>query len=289
MAKKGRIVLIIVVALFLLAAAVAASYVLIQRFRPAPIAEPDEDEIVVKTSVLVLTSDLSLGDRIKESDVQLVDAPVDIVPRNAITQLDEAVDKIIKSDLVQGEILLSSNLANPTMENNDLAFILSEDHVLMAFPADDLMSIESMIERGDIIDIFATFDQEIETVGEVPTTEDEEQEPETRTFTVDTLQKVSVTALVLEVIGEEENNAQAGTPLDFENQEQTEETPDPETRIRAYLLALPPQEALILKHLKDTGAIFDIVLRAPTSRVQFDLTPVTAEYIIELYGLEILP
>jgi hypothetical protein len=98
-----------------------------------------------------------------------------------------------------------------------------------------------------------------------------------------------VTALVLEVINEEDNNGQANSPLNLEGEAQTEETPKPETRIRAYLLALPPQEALILKHLKDTGAIFDIVLRSPTSRAQFDLTPVTAEYIIELYGLEILP
>ena len=287
MAKKGRIVIIVVIALVLLAVAVFTSYLLLQRFRPAPVAEAEEEEIVVKTSVVVLTRDLSLGDLIKDNDIQLVEAPVDIVPRNAVTRLDEAVDRIVKSDLVQGEILLSSNLANPTMENNDLAFILSEDHVLMAFPADDLMSTESMIERGDIIDIFATFDQEIETVGEVPTTEGEEQEPETRTFTVDTLQKVSVTALVLEVIGEEENTGNA--PLDLGAGEEAEEAPEPETRIRAYLLALPPQEALTLKHLKDTGAIFDIVLRSPTSREQFDLTPVTAEYIIELYGLEILP
>jgi hypothetical protein len=69
----------------------------------------------------------------------------------------------------------------------------------------------------------------------------------------------------------------------------TQPTPAPETRIRAYLLALNPQDALILKHLKDIGAIFDFVLRAPTSTVQFELTSVTEEYIIEFYGLEILP
>jgi hypothetical protein len=59
--------------------------------------------------------------------------------------------------------------------------------------------------------------------------------------------------------------------------------------INAILLALNPQDALVLKHLKDTGAIFDIVLRSPTSELQFDLTPVTEQYIIEFYGLEILP
>ena len=108
-------------------------------------------------------------------------------------------------------------------------------------------------------------------------------EPEMRTFTVDSFQRLSVTAIVLEIIDAEGNT----TPL----QGQAQEDPDApvETRIRAYLLALDPQDALVLKHLKDTEAIFDIVLRNPTSTAQFDLTPVTEEYIIELYGLEILP
>ena len=59
--------------------------------------------------------------------------------------------------------------------------------------------------------------------------------------------------------------------------------------VQAYLVALDPQDALIIKWLKDIGAIFDFVLRAPTSTGQFQITPVTAEFIKELYGLELLP
>ena len=54
----------------------------------------------------------------------------------------------------------------------------------------------------------------------------------------------------------------------------------------ALLLALDPQDALVLKHLRDTGAIFDFVLRSPTSNVLFDLEPVTADYLVDLFGLE---
>jgi hypothetical protein len=52
---------------------------------------------------------------------------------------------------------------------------------------------------------------------------------------------------------------------------------------------LDPQDALILKHLKDIGAIFDIVVRAPTSTVQFELDTVTDKFLVELYNLDILP
>jgi len=42
----------------------------------------------------------------------------------------------------------------------------------------------------------------------------------------------------------------------------------------------------VLKHLKDSGAIFDFVLRSPTSNLLFELEPVTEDYLIDLFGLE---
>jgi pilus assembly protein CpaB len=245
------------------------------------------EEEVIETTVVVLTRDLSLGDRIEEGDVSLSDVPVEIAPRNVLTTVEEAIGKIVKTDLVQGEMLLLHNLADPTNNNKDLSFILSDDHVLLAFPASDLMSVHSMVQRGDIVDIFATFTQEVEEAGATNAVTGEEEEPETRTFTLDSLQKVTVTAMVLQII-ETEDNANP-TPLQGEGGEEQQPAPEPDTRALAYLLALDPQDALLLKHLKDTGAIFDLVLRAPTSTVEFDLTPVTEEYIVEYYGLEILP
>ena len=277
MLNKNKVVYIIIVGLILVAIGIFASFNLIQRFQ-ANQAPAASEGYTVKTTVVVVTRDLALGDTIAGTDVELASVPVEIAPRTAIANLKEAVGKIIKTDLVQGEMVLSHNLADPTNNNNDLSFILSEDHVLMAFPAVDLMSREGMVQRGDIVDIFATFRQKVKTVGEITNTNGEPQEPEMRTFTVDSLQKVGVTAMVLEVIDKD-------TDTDIMQEENNQAA----SRIRAYLLALNPRDALILKHLKDTGAVFDIVLRAPTSTIQFDLTPVTEEYIIEFYGLEILP
>jgi len=282
LSKKTKTIFIIIAGIILVLAGIFASYLLIQRFQGEQEPAVVEEE-TVKTAVVVLTRDLSLGDSITSADIELAIVPVDIVPRNAITDLEEVVGKFVKTDLVQGEMILDHNLADPTNVNHDLSFILSDDHVLMAFPAEDLMSRENIIQRGDIVDIFATFQQEVKTVGEITTT-GESEEPQMRTFTLDALQKVEVTALVLEVIQDEQKTA---APLEGEVAQET--APRSSARIRAYLFALTPQDALILKHLKDTGAKFDIVLRAPTSTVQFELTPVTEEYIIEFYGLEILP
>ena len=280
--KTKAIIIIIVLGFILVTIGVFASFLLIQRFQTqqTPTAS---DEFTVKTSVVVVTRDLHLGDTIIRTDVELVSVPVEMAPRTAIVTVEEALGKIVKTDLVQGEMLLSHNLADPTNQICDLGFILSDEHVLLAFPGDDLMSREGIVQRGDIVDIFATFQQKVKQIGEVTTEESEPQEPQTRTFTVDSLQRVGVTALVLDVI--EQDNQQGNLMQDQEAQP----APASRPRIKAYLLALNPQDALILKHLKDTEAIFDIVLRAPTSTGQFDLTPVTEDYIIEFYGLEIIP
>lgn len=280
MSKKVKLGFLVVAGLILVAIGVFASFLLLQRFQAsqAPTAVVED---VVKTNVVILSRDLNLGDRIQVGDVDLVSVPVEIVPRNAVTTVEEVLDKIVKTNLIQGEMLLAHNLANPTNNNRDLSFILGDDHVLMAFPAEDLMSRESMVQRGDLVDIFATFYEEIKT-GDNITFTDEENEPELRPFTVDVMQKVSLTALVMDVIEME------GDPQLLQG-DGNQEAASTRINIRAFLLALTPQDALVLKHLKDTGAIFDLVLRAPTSTIQFDLTPVTEEYIIEFYGLEILP
>jgi pilus assembly protein CpaB len=270
---KTKAVLIVVGGLILVAIGIFASVLLIQRFQANQLPA-SAVENTVKTSVVVVTRDLFLGARIAATDVKLVSVPVENAPRDAITVLEEVVGKIIKSDLVQGEMVLSHNLADPTNVNKDLSFILDEDHVMMAFPGDDLMSRQSMVQRGDVVDIFASFAVAVQPVGASTSTTNtgEAQGPVIRTYTVDSLQKVSITAMVLEVVAEGNDTA-----------------PNRGSRILAYLLALNPQDALVLKHLKDTGAIFDLVLRAPTSRAKFDLTPVTEQYIIEYYGLNILP
>jgi len=285
LSNKIKALLIILAGVILVGVGVFASYLLIQRFQ-AQQAPPTAQEEIIKTDVVVVTRDLFLGDTLAEGDLEIASVPVEVAPRNAVTDTAEAVGRIIKTDLVQGEMLLTHNLADPTNKNGDLSFILADDHVLFAFSPGDLMTQEDLVQRGDIVDIFATFEQEIEAEeGEIDPETGEPVEPEMRTFTLDSFQRIDVTALVVDIIEEE----QGGGGAELLPGQTAAGDPVQNVNVRAYLLALNPQDALILKHMKDTGAVFDIVLRAPTSTLEFELTPVTEEFIIEFYGLDILP
>jgi pilus assembly protein CpaB len=284
LSNKIKALLIILAGVILVGVGVFASYLLIQRFQAQQAPEVVQEEIV-RTDVVAVTRDLFLGDTLMEGDLEVISVPVEVVPRNAVAAVEDAVGKFIKTDMVQGEMLLTHNLADPTNKNGDLSFILADDHVLFAFSPGDLMTQEDMVQRGDIVDIFATFQQEIEQEDEIDPETGEPVEPETRTFTLDSLGRIDVTALVVDIIEEE----QGGGGAELLPGQTAAGDPVQNVNVRAYLLALNPQDALILKHMKDTGAVFDIVLRAPTSTLEFELTPVTEEFIIEFYGLDILP
>lgn len=244
------------------------------------VQRPEEETVVediILAQIVIANRDLPLGTLLTEEDLTIQLVPVEFTARDPIGAIADAAGKILKVDLVRGEMIFSHNLADPTAVTHDIAYILSETHVLVAVPPTDLMSREAVIRRGDIVDLYATIQTEIQTLDETNNTET----TVTETITFDAMQRLDITAMVVDIITEDQSTQAEGN--------EDESLPRQNIDIKAYLLAMDPQNALVIKYLKDVGAIFDFVLRAPTSTAEFDLTPVTAEYLRELYGLEILP
>jgi pilus assembly protein CpaB len=237
--------------------------------------------------VVVATHDLTLGSVLSEADLREVEVPLGLAPRGVLTQTSEGVGRMITQDILGGEMVMSQHLADPTNKNRDLAFILQDNEVLMAFPVVDLMGQLEMLARGDRVDILITIEQEVRVPEEGPTLTLETPEPETKTFTLDAMQRVEITATIVEVSSTNQGGSQGAQTVNEQGTPVPTPTPAPSERNTvALLLALDPQDALILKHLKDTGAIFDLVLRSPTSNLVFELEPVTPEYLVDLFGLE---
>ena len=262
----------------------AISRIVRQSFAPLPAPTPIQ---VLTTQVVVTSRDIALGEVLNEEDLLLVEMERDDVPRNALDAVELALGRITTVHLIEGEMVLSHHLADPSNVNHDVGYIIENDQVLMAFPASDLMSSLSILQRGDTVDLLVSSSQNVPEVQIGPDGEPIEAIPGveentvTRLFSFDVLQKIKISAIVAEVITTDENAEQAseGGP---------QPTPRPQDlRVRAYLLALNPQDALILKNLLDSGAIFDIVLRSPTSSELFDIIPVTSEYLIERFQLEV--
>lgn len=245
----------------------------------APPAQPTP-VVEATTNILITTHDLAVGAVLNREDVQLATIPVSLVPRDALLTIESAMGKITMVHLITGEMVLQHHLADPTNVSHDIGYILTDNQVLMAFPASDLMSGLGVLQRGDNVDIFATMTMEVSptvtTAGIGTTTEG--QQPISRLFTFDAFQRIQITAIVADVIAESSPTV-VGEP---------QPTPNPaDIRVRAYLLALDAQDALVLKNMRDVGANFDFVLRSPTSNQLFEVSPVTEEYLIQRFELQI--
>jgi pilus assembly protein CpaB len=241
-----------------------------------------------KFMVAFANNDIAEGMVLTAEDVTLAEIPVQFAPRDVVTDLNSAVGRISKTDLVEGEMILEHNLVNLTGEAFDIAYVLDENHVLMAVAATDLMSRLSVIKRGDIVDILVTYQAKLTPVSAVEggtgtdtgtdttTAPTDETKIPGQAVTFTALQKLNITGIIVQVIKEEGADPAAAPTRS-------------QTVVEAYLIALAPQDALVLKYIRDAGGNFDFVIRAPTSTGQFELTPVTARYIKELYGLDLLP
>ena len=259
-----------------------------------PIINPSLPETIIVTPVtdrvLVTTRSLPMGIVLAYEDLVIKDVPVELAPLTRLNDVNAAVGRITTIPLVAGEMVLPHHLADQSnLVDRNLAFNLEDDQVLMAFPIVDLMGQLNILKRGDVVDVLVTISQEVETVTQIFTGE---EETVTQLFTLDALQRLTITAIVVDYVSGEPPQS-AALPVEGIGGEEATPQPPPEpsrtqTNPVALMLALSPQDALLLKHLKDTGAVFDLVLRSPTSTLYFETVPVTSDYINERYELQII-
>lgn len=250
----------------LLAAVIA--FITIQKYAkitPGPSPAGSTVSVVVAAKAVTVRSQLTAEDVVQK------ELPVQAVPEGAVGDTAAAVGKLTTVDLYPGEVILSQRLVDPnvTSGNGRLALIVAGDQVLMAYPAEDLMSKVGILKPGDHVDLLFTlkFPQTTvvqsqsgqggtTSVAETTTTQTSEQN-----MTFSLLQNLTIAALVGGT-----GSTQGGSP-------------------QAILLTVSPQDALALKYAKDNGGILDIVLRAPGTENPFESEPVDVNYMVDRYRI----
>jgi pilus assembly protein CpaB len=243
----------------------------------------------VTVPVVIASRTIPVRTLVQAGDVSVVQMPAEFVPLDAASSVEDVVGKIAMIPFATGELVMRHHLANPTNISENLAFIVGDDQVVMAFPATDLMSQVDILQPGDLVDILISIEVPVlpNQLGGVASGESANgTEPDKELFTFNALQKLTIQAIVVEI---QSNPRTASTTTTTRSSLSTPE-PTPtlgpeEIDAQAILVALAPQDALVLKHLKDAGGIVDIVLRAPTSSQILDLDPVSPEYLKDRYGL----
>jgi pilus assembly protein CpaB len=127
---------------------------------------------------------------------------------------------------------------------------LPAGQVIYAFPINDLLTQLSVVEPGDRIDLLITLPI---------ASADASSAVQVTAFTV---QNILVFDVVRPIVAEDEE----GAPV-------------------ALLLSLSPEDAALVKHVRDSEASIDFVLRSVLDTEPFEVTPIDREDLIARYGL----
>jgi Flp pilus assembly protein CpaB len=125
-----------------------------------------------------------------------MEVPVQLAPLQALSDPQEVVGRITMIPLATGETIGTHHLADPTNYAHDLAFVIDDEQVLMAFPSTDLMSSLNILEPGDVVDILVSLSA---PVLPGPGAEAEEGSGDAF-FTFDAMQQVEISAVVVDVL-----------------------------------------------------------------------------------------
>jgi pilus assembly protein CpaB len=210
--------------------------------------------------VVVASRSLGVRELLQTGDIELRSAPADVVPEATLRKLEDALGQITTVPLARGEMILSTHIVSPTIKGADFAWTMDEGKVAMAFPAGDLMTRQGLLKPGDHVDLL--FSIEIQA----------REQGSGGLVTFNALQNLEIATIVQpENLGTKAAGSTTGD----------------ESRPQAIIFALDPQDALVLKHLKDRGGTVDIVLRAPGVEERFTTQPVNINHLMDLYQLRV--
>ncbi len=231
------------------------------------VAPPEPAETDFTRPVVVATRFIARRSVLSEADVEIRELPEDAIRSGAVVKLEDAVGRITLTEMNQGEIVLAQNLlevtaeAGPEEAEAGIGEALNEDEVAVGLLATDLMSRFGILHSGDKVDVLFS----VNVLGKTY----QEDVPRGGLVAFTAVQDLEILQIVAE------------RPPKEEEGEEEEEKPVQ----RLIILIADPQEAVILKYLKESGGVIDFALRAPTSEQLFEVEPVTINYLAEKYGI----
>jgi pilus assembly protein CpaB len=233
---------------------------------------------VPKQPVVVARNPIAMNDVIRVDYVTLQER--DQIPSGAAVEVQDVVGGTVLRDIAQGEVIVMQDIRIIT-GTRDLPFLLGDDKIAVALQANDILSQWGAVMPGDHVDVLFTLDVILEKpmyIADVTTLEEAqlytsiERDQSLDNVSVLTLQNLEVLQIIEEPQAEE-----------AQTEEQAATLPQ-----RALVLKVDPQDAVVLKYLRDSIGKVDLALRSPENEVLFNVQPVNVNYLMLRYGV-VLP
>jgi pilus assembly protein CpaB len=247
----------------LLLAVVAGVIAVVALRQAVPTAEAPRQ---VTRPVIVAAKDIGARQVVPLDALEAHDVSIQDIPSGAIFRVEDAAGRFALQPVATGEPLLAQNLVAPPSGPGStitstvaLAALLPDDKVAVALPADELLGKSGDVGIGDHIDVIGT----LVVVGT--------EEGEAGQVTLMNLQNVPVVK-VLEEIDTSSSGGDASKAR---------------RKVTGLVLAVDPQDAVILRYFVDANARISVDLRSPKLESVFDVVPVTINYLSDKYGIQV--
>jgi pilus assembly protein CpaB len=195
--------------------------------------------------------------------------PIQSVHPQAVQSLEQVVGKVVKSDVVADEEVLSSRLFLQRGESG-LAFMIPEGSRAISVGFTELIGSGGMVSPGDHVDVIGVFEESLNTINGVPTSgkagannQSADQRPDEKT-TVATmvLQNVPVLAVAQHLEGEDTTKREQVVPMAVPGVQQQQTPPNqmrsepaPQPSAKTATLAVSPEDALKVVLAESKGQI----------------------------------
>ncbi len=257
MRRVGRILIVLGVALGLITF-LAAMIIL-------PQLSSSGGPVVKTTKVVVAQQNIASRAPVPRAALTVVEWPDDEVPAGAFTDPDLASkDKLSKTNIAIGQVVLSSMVIEKKNEEkrkgigSDASYIVPAGKVAVAFPLSMLSGVASALKDGDTVDLLVSYEL-------VPAPGQAQTGVTRRQITQLTMQDVEI----LRVGPWNQPAAADGAPSKDAN---------------VLTLLVNPQDALVLKFLRETSADVQFALRAAGDHQVYKTDAVIIEYVDQRFN-----
>ena len=229
----------------------------------------------------VVVAKQSINERavIKLTDLSTEERSIEQVPSGAIFKTEDAVGRIAVRSIPAGQVLLAQQLiesfpqsaaggiepADVITSSVNFNQALGDDLVAFAQPVADRLSKEGILLAGDHVDLLFSTD----VIGQ--------QEGTGGKVSIYAIQDLEVLQIIYQPAPEEPKEGSQ------EAEKATQEGEALSLVPKTLILAIQPQDAVVLKYALDAASPIDLVLRAKDNRRAFDVDAVHINIISERY------
>ena len=107
---------------------------------------------VASTKVVVAAADIQLGSRLNPQMLKTVDWPAGSIPAGAITKADALENRVVKTSVLSGELILEAKLA-PVGTKGGLSAFIPEGKRAMTVRVNDVIGVAGFALPGNYVDI----------------------------------------------------------------------------------------------------------------------------------------